>query len=122
MDADRKIAFLTENGVDALTGISNMMDIDTYNEIMDDFYQGIDEELQKINNFKNINDMANYSILVHALKSNARSFGFNKLGEIAYAHELASKSNDINYVNEHYNELLDEVLRVKKIIETYKSL
>lgn len=122
MDVNRKIDFLIQNGVDANKGISNMMDIETYNEIMDDFYNGLDEELAKINNFKNMGDMPNYAILVHALKSNARSFGFDKLGEIAYAHEMKSKENDINYVNEHYKELIDEALRVKQIIQTYKSL
>ena len=122
MDGNRKIYFLIQNGVDANKGISNMMDIETYNEIMDDFYNGLDEELAKINNFKNMGDMPNYAILVHALKSNARSFGFDKLGEIAYAHEMKSKENDINYVNEHYKELIDEALRVKQIIQTYKSL
>lgn len=122
MDGNRKIDFLIQNGVDANKGISNMMDIETYNEIMDDFYNGLDEELAKINNFKNMGDMPNYAILVHALKSNARSFGFDKLGEMAYAHEMKSKENDINYVNEHYKELIDEALRVKQIIQTYKSL
>lgn len=122
MDGNRKIDFLIQNGVDANKGISNMMDIETYNEIMDDFYNSLDEELAKINNFKNMGDMPNYAILVHALKSNARSFGFDKLGEIAYAHEMKSKENDINYVNEHYKELIDEALRVKQIIQTYKSL
>ena len=122
MDGNRKIDFLIQNGVDANKGISNMMDIETYNEIMDDFYNGLDEELAKINNFKNMGDMPNYAILVHALKSNARSFGFDKLGEIAYAHEMKSKENYINYVNEHYKELIDEALRVKQIIQTYKSL
>ena len=122
MDDNRKIDFLIQNGVDANKGISNMVDIETYNEIMDDFYNGLDEELAKINNFKNMGDMPNYAILVHALKSNARSFGFDKLGEIAYAHEMKSKENDINYVNEHYKELIDEALRVKQIIQTYKSL
>lgn len=122
MDDNRKIDFLIQNGVDANKGISNMMDIETYNEIMDDFYNSLDEELSKINNFKNMGDMPNYAILVHALKSNARSFGFDKLGEIAYAHELASKENNITYVNEHYQELIDEALRVKQIIQTYKSL
>ena len=122
MDGNRKIDFLIQNGVDANKGISNMMDIETYNEIMDDFYNGLDEELANINNFKNMGDMPNYAILVHALKSNARSFGFDKLGEIAYAHEMKSKENDINYVNEHYKELIDEALRVKQIIQTYKSL
>lgn len=117
-----KIEFLKQCGVDVETGISNMMDIETYNDIMNDFYESLDGELEKINNFKNAGDMPNYAILVHAMKSNARSFGFNKLGEISYNHEMASKAGDINYVNSNYNEFLNAVNEVKQIIEKYKSM
>ena len=66
--------------------------------------------------------MPNYAILVHALKSNARSFGFNDLGEIAYEHEMKSKANDVNYVNEHYDELLKKINETINIIKQYKEL
>lgn len=122
MDTDRKIAFLEQYGVDARTSIENMMGIETYDEIMNDFYDSLPQELSKIDNFKNIGDMSNYAILVHAMKSNARSFGFTKLGDIAYAHEMASKANDVNYVNEHYNEFLNAVKEVQEIISKYKTI
>lgn len=119
---DAKIAFLKEHGVDVETGIANMMDIETYNEIMSDFYTSLPEELAKIDAFKNAGDMPNYAILVHAMKSNARSFGFNKLGEIAYNHEMASKANDVNFVNEHYPEFVAAANEVKDIITQYKTI
>lgn len=119
---NEKIEYLKSMGVDAETGITNMMDVETYNEMMDDFYDSIPEELSKIDNFKNQGDMPNYAILVHAMKSNARSFGFMKLGEISYAHEMNSKAGDVNYVNEHYNEFLTAVKEVQNIIEQYKSM
>lgn len=122
MNQDEKIAFLESFGVDAKTGVSNMMDIETYDEIMNDFYDSLPEEISKIDQFKNQNDMANYAISVHALKSNARSFGFNKLGDLSYAHEMASKANDSNYVNEHYEELKNEINEVVEIIKKYKEL
>lgn len=122
MTDEQKVEFLKAQGVDAETGISNMMDIETFNEILNDFYDSLNEELGKISNFKEALDMPNYAILVHALKSNARSFGFNKLGDIAYAHEMASKSNDVNYVNEHFKELTDAVGEVYDIITRYKAL
>lgn len=122
MTNDQKIEFLKSKGVDVETGISNMMDIDTYDEILNDFYEGLNEQKQNIDNFKVALDMPNYAILVHALKSNARSFGFNKLGDLAYEHEMASKRNDINYVNEHYSELTNEIDEVYNIIAEYKSL
>lgn len=122
MDENSKIAFLRNAQVDIDTAITNMIDIETYNEMLDEFYNSFDEEFAKIDNFKNQADMANYAILVHAMKSNARSFGFMKLGDICYAHELAGKANDINYVNTHYQELLNAASETKKIIEKYKSL
>ncbi len=122
MTNEEKINFLKENDVDVETGIENMMDIETYNDILNDFYDSFKEELAKIDNFKNLSDMPNYAILVHALKSNARSFGFNRLGEIAYDHEMKSKQGDISYINEHYNELVSEANRVYDVITKYKNL
>ncbi len=122
MNTDGKIAFLEEYGVEASTAIENMMGIETYDEIMNDFYESLPDELSKIDNYKNMGDMPNYAILVHAMKSNARSFGFMKLGEIAYSHEMASKANDVNYVNEHYGEFLNAVKEVQDIISKYKAL
>ena len=119
---EAKIEFLRSKGVDVDSGISNMMDFDTYDEMLNDFYESLPEELGKIDNFKNLGDMPNYAILVHAMKSNARSFGFMKLGEISYNHEMASKAADVNYVNEHYSELTQAAEEVKSIIETYKSM
>lgn len=122
MDNDSKIAFLKQYGVDAETSIENMMGIETYDEILNDFYDSLPEELLKIDNFKNACDMSNYAILVHAMKSNARSFGFMKLGDIAYDHEMKSKAGDVNYINEHYDEFLNAVKEVQEIIRQYKNL
>ena len=119
---DQKVEYLKSMGVDVETAVSNMIDIETYNEMLDDFYNGLDEEVSKIEAFKNSGDMPNYAILVHAMKSNARSFGFMKLGEISYEHEMKSKAGDINYVNEHFNEFLNAVSETKRIIENYKSI
>lgn len=117
-----KIEFLRSMNVDVDQGIQNMMDVQTYDEMLGDFYDSIPEELSKIDNFKNAGDMPNYAILVHAMKSNARSFGFMKLGDICYAHELAGKAGDVNYVNLHYNELLQAAKETISIIEKYKTM
>ena len=119
---DAKIEFLRSKGVDVDTGINNMMDYETYDEMLNDFYDSLPEELSKIDGYKNQEDMSNYAILVHAMKSNARSFGFNKLGEISYNHEMASKANDSNYVNQNYNEFKEAVKEVQNIIESYKNM
>lgn len=119
---ENKIEYLKSMGVDVEQGISNMIDFETYDEILNDFYNSMKDELLKIENYKNSNDMSNYAILVHAMKSNARSFGFMKLGDICYEHEMKSKQGDIGYVNEHFNELLNAFNEAYNIITNYKNI
>ena len=119
---DAKRNFLIQNGVDVDKGIENTMDFETYNEILLDFCDTFPVEVNKFNQFKVAGDMVNYEIIVHALKSNCRTLGFMATGEMFYQHELASKQNDINYVNEHYNELINEVNRVYAILSNYKAM
>ena len=119
---ETKKNFLIQNGVDVEKGIENTMDFETYDELLLDFCNTFAEEVNKFNAFKLSGDMFNYEIIVHALKSNCRTLGFIATGEMFYQHELASKQNDINYVNEHYNELINEVNRVYGILTQYKAM
>lgn len=119
---DAKKNYLIQNGVDVEKGIENTMDFETYNELLIEFCDSLVAEVNKFNDFKLKGDMFNYEIIVHALKSNCRTLGFMTTGEMFYQHELASKQNDINYVNLHYNELINEVNRVYKILVNYKAM
>lgn len=119
---ENKLNFLKQNGVDTDKGIENTMDFETYNEILLEFCDSFPVEVNKFNKFKLDNDMVNYEIIVHALKSNCRTLGFMSTGEMFYQHELASKQGNSAWVNEHYNELITEVNRVYKILMTYKRM
>ena len=119
---EMKINFLKQNGVDVDKGIENTMDFETYDEILLEFCDSFVQEVNKFNAYKIAGDMVNYEIIVHALKSNCRTLGFMNTGEMFYQHELASKQNDANYVNEHYNELINEVNRVYAILTKYKAM
>lgn len=119
---DAKRNFLIQNGVDVEKGIENTMDFETYDELLLDFCNTFPVDVNKFNEFKAAGDMVNYEIIVHALKSNCRTLGFTSTGEMFYQHELASKQNDINYVNTHYDELIAEVKRVYNILMAYKEI
>lgn len=120
--SEDKRNFLLQNGVDVEKGIENTMDAETYNELLLDFANTFPQDVNKFNEFKNAGDMVNYEIIVHALKSNCRTLGFINTGEMFYQHELASKQNNINYVNEHYNELITEARRIYDILTKYKGM
>ena len=50
--------------------------------------------------------MANYAIEVHSLKSDCKYLGFTTLAQLSYQHELKSKANDVEFVNENYDDLI----------------
>ena len=86
-------------------------DIETYNETLQDFLNEIDEKLANIEKYKNAQDMENYAILVHSLKSDSKYLGFTNLADLAYNHEMASKEKNVDYVNANYNFLINEANR-----------
>ena len=112
-------SYLEKNGVDVERGLELLGDMDMYNETMEDFLNEIDEKMPKVIEYKNNGDMPNYAILVHSIKSDSKYLGFTHLAELALDHEMKSKENDVNYVNEHYNELEEEVNRIISVIKEY---
>lgn len=113
------IDFLKMSGIDVDSGISLLGDIEMYHETFQDFYKNLEERMAKITLLKERQDMANYAIEVHALKSDSKYLGFTKLAEVALEHELKSKENNITYVQEHYRELSNETIKIKQIMSEY---
>ena len=110
---------LTDNGANLEKSLELFGDMDTYNETIKDFGPELSRKLGLIEEYKNKNDMANYAIHVHSIKSDARYFGFEKLGDMAYEHEMKSKANDLSYVLNHYDELIEEANKVANAVRTY---
>ena len=111
--------YLKENNIDYNKGIELFGSMDMYNNMLSDWYKGINDKWNKIISYKNNNDMTNYAIEVHSLKSDAKYFGFTKLAELSLNHELKSKDNDIDYVNSNFSELELEYKRILNIVDNY---
>ena len=111
--------YLKENNIDYNKGIELFGSMDMYNSMLSDWYKGINDKWNKIISYKNNNDMTNYAIEVHSLKSDAKYFGFTKLAELSLNHELKSKDNDIDYVNSNFSELELEYKRILNIVDNY---
>ena len=114
-----KEQILKDNGIDYQKGIELLGDISMYQETMKDFLNGINDRLSNLEKYQN--DMANYAIEVHALKSDAKYLGFTKLAEIAYDQELRSKENNQQYIISNYAQLKEEVSRVCDVCKKYLS-
>lgn len=115
----KTIEYLKKNGVDLNKCLELFGDVETYNETLKGFSKSIDGKLKQLDAYYKDGDMPNYAIFVHSIKSDCKYFGFMKLANIAFEHEMASKDNDINFVKEHYKELLDESNKVKTIVNEY---
>lgn len=113
------VEYLKANNVDIDKSLELLGDINTYNDLLKEFMGTIKDKINNLNNYKNQNDLANYAILVHSLKSDSRYLGFNKLADIALQQELKSKDNDVTYIHNNFNLLLNEVKEVVNIINKY---
>lgn len=115
----KDINILLNNGVNLNKSLELFGDQETYDETLEEFLNGVNEKIKLIKEFKEKSDMANYAIYVHSLKSDARYFGFDALADVAYNHELASKSNDLGYVFDNFETLMNEARRAINIACTY---
>lgn len=118
----KNIELLKNSGVDIEASIELLGSIEFYNETLNEFLSEINATLTKIKTYREQKDMANYAVEVHGLKSDSKYLGFTKLAELAYNHEMASKQNDVNYVAEHYNELMMEAVRIVTVARQYNGL
>ena len=113
------INILKNNGVDVDAGLELLGDMDMYNETLNDFLTEQSTRLSDIQKYHDENDMKNYAILVHAMKSDSKYLGFTKLAELSLDHQLKAQDNDLNYVMEHYDELMEEANRITELVQQY---
>ena len=118
----KKGNILKDNDIDVDASIEILGDLEMYNETLKDFYDLSEEKLEKIENAKNNNDLNSYSIEVHALKSDAKYLGLKKLADMALEHQLKSQAGDEEYVNMHYDELIEELKKDIDIISKYLNI
>lgn len=111
--------FLKNHEVDLDSAITLLGDMEMYNDTLRDFYDNLDSRIEKITSLKANYDMANYAIEVHALKSDCKYLGFTKLAEIFLDHELKSKENDTDYINNNFQILVAEIDKWRSIIRKY---
>ena len=110
---------LIDNGVNLEKSLELFGDIATYNDNLDEFIEGVESHLKELEKYKEIADMANYAIIVHSIKSDAKYFGFEHLAELAYNHEMKGKENDINYINANITSLFNKANEIYLINDAF---
>lgn len=96
--------------IDLQTGLNNSGTADAYIPLLRIFYESMEEKSEELEHLYAENDVKNYTIKVHALKSSARIIGADELGEKAQKLEDAGKREDITYIRENHEAFLKEYL------------
>ncbi|MEG0408642.1 MAG: response regulator [Bacilli bacterium] len=115
----KDVNILKENGVNVAASLELFGDMETYNETLNDFLESVDQKLSDIKKYKEQEDMPNYAILVHSLKSDSKYLGFTKLADLSYQHELESKNSNIQFVNANYEALVEEANKMINLVKNY---
>ena len=115
----RDTSILTNNGINVQQSLELLGDMEFYDETLEGFLDMADEKISKLESFKNTNDMANYAIEIHALKSDSRYLGFITLADLSYESEMKSKAGDSVFVAENHPKILAEAKRVINLAQTY---
>lgn len=112
-------SILTNNGINVQQSLELFGDMEMYDETLGDFLDMSDEKITTLENYKNANDMPNYAIAVHALKSDAKYLGFTTLADLSYESEMKSKAGDSVFVAENHPKILQEAKRVINLSQQY---
>jgi len=102
-----KMARLEGTGVNTRAGMQYCRgDKEFYVELLVKFAQDEERKALEMNDSLQKEDLGNYRILVHTLKSSSKMVGADSLSEIAKRAEEAAKDGDAGYVSEHHEELI----------------
>lgn len=94
--------------IDTARGLNSCMnDAEFYRSLLEDFAGSAAGTAEKLGSFLEQNDLDNYRILVHSLKSSSKTVGAMRLSAAAEKLEAAAKNNDRQYINENHRGLCD---------------
>ena len=98
---------LRSAGIDTETGLHYCQDDkEFYDTILMQFASEADKKLSEMKRFYAENDLHNYGIRVHALKSTAKMIGASELSEMARGLEFASKEGREDYIRENHDDTM----------------
>jgi CheY-like chemotaxis protein/HPt (histidine-containing phosphotransfer) domain-containing protein len=97
LEKARSLGLNTEAGIGFACG-----DETFYLELLGDFADSISEKSSELTSYLDGGDLENYEILVHSLKSGAKTIGADDLSEQAKALEFACKDKNADFVKEHH--------------------
>ncbi|MCR5303570.1 MAG: response regulator [Lachnospiraceae bacterium] len=110
---------LAEYGIDHDEGMKNCMnDPEFYREILSLLAAGYEENSEKLERFYRGSELPSYAVIVHSIKSSARTIGAIRLSELALSQEKDANSGDMEKVSKGHAVMADEY---RKTVEAIRS-
>ncbi len=106
---DLALKALQDDGIDTEKGKANCGgDEEFYRTILAEYLKGADEKKKDLDRFLEDNDLKNYGILIHSLKSSSAMIGAGVPSKLAQQLESAAGNDDIDYVKSNHSAFLKE--------------
>lgn len=107
IETTSKFTGIEIKGVDIKTGLEHCSNNETtYIELLNTISRNGPRDIAKLMKDKEANDLKNYMINVHALKSVAATIGALELSSNAKQHEMAARAGNSEYIDENFIELV----------------
>lgn len=115
----KDVGLLKTNNVDVEASLELWGDMDSYNDSLKDFKESLKSKLANLENFKNNHDWANYAILAHSIKSEAKYLGFFDEAEIFLVHELNGKQSNQEFIKNNFEVLKRTIFKIINLLNNY---
>ena len=112
-------AILEEAGINVKSSLIQLKDMNTYNTLLTDFYNELDNNIFSLFEHKNSNNLDKYYVCSSELRKQAQKLGFTKFAEVLAEHEKAAKEKDTEYITNNYSKLKMQSIAVNKKIKEY---
>ena len=114
---DQMYAMLRKAGVDTSAGIANCTDEALYKTILAEYLNSSAEKMKGLNSALADEDLNNYGILVHSVKSTSATIGAMELSHLAQKLEKASNSKDIGFIRSEHDAFMDKYMQLAEVIK-----
>ena len=113
---DQIFEHLRKAGVDTSAGIANCTDETLYREILKEYLRSSAGKITGLNTYLANEDMNNYGVLIHSVKSTSATIGASGLSKTALELEKASNNKDIDFIRKEHDAFMDRYTKLLDVI------
>lgn len=113
---------LKDNNIDIQAGISYCGDEAKYIASLQRYYRLYESNFTKMRECIQGEQLQEFTILVHALKSNSKMIGANELSQFAATMEAAGKAGDLETIKGNFDDLIEKYRGTIEVIKVYGEM